>query len=92
MHKVQRSGCEVQRSGPASGQVGKGCSNNSTTTTTITDWTNKHDAAITATCVRAHEFLTNPYTSCSDCCIMLILVSGCGGGIYIYIHLLVIGG
>ena len=30
-----------------------------------------HDAAITTTCVRAHEFLTNPYTSCSDCCIML---------------------
>ena len=29
------------------------------------------DAAITATCVRAHVFLTNPYASCSDCCIVL---------------------
>ena len=29
-----------------------------------------HNAAITATCVRAHEFLTNPYASCSDCCIV----------------------
>ena len=27
-YKVQRSGCKVQRSGPASAQVGAGCSNN----------------------------------------------------------------
>ena len=30
-----------------------------------------HQRCCTATCVRAHKYLTNPYASCSDCCIML---------------------
>ena len=32
----------------------------------------QHNASITVTCVRAHKFLTNPYASCSDCCILLL--------------------
>ena len=68
-HKVQRSGCKVQRSGhkvqrsgPASALVGTGCSNNMQLQPppppTLQIWPTQHDAAITATCVRAHH---SPY-------------------------------
>ena len=59
-HKVQRPGCKVQRSGPASAQVGTVCNNNVTPTTTTTDQLRistgtggVHDAASIATCIRA---------------------------------------
>ena len=42
----------------------------------------QHDAAIAkATCVRAHKFLTNPYASCSDCCIVL----GCSWSVVVVV-------
>ena len=66
-HKVQRSGCKVQRSGhkvqrsgPAAALVGTGCSNNCNMQVqppppppTMQIWPTRHDAAITATCVKA---------------------------------------
>ena len=83
-HKVQRSACKVQssghkvqRSGPASVLVSTGCSNNmklqSPPHLTMQLWPAQHDAAISATCVRAHHWLYNPshHASCTDCCIML---------------------
>ena len=69
---------KVQRSGPASGQIGVGCSNSSCNDnhhTTDQIWTSTGavgvpDAAINATCVRAHHITsTCPHASCIDCCI-----------------------
>ena len=69
---MQRSGHKVQRSGPTSTQVSRGCSSNiqlqppppptRTNTAQCSNHCNLH---------KAHEFLTNPYASCSDCCIVL---------------------
>ena len=64
LHKVQRTGCKVKRSGhnvqrlgPASALAGMGCSNNmqlqSPPPLNMQIWSTQHDAAITATCVRA---------------------------------------
>ena len=73
--KVQRSRQKVQRSA-ASAQVGKGCSNNiqlqpppPPPTRTNTAQCSNH--SITATCVRVCKEFVCPYTSCSDCCILL---------------------
>ena len=63
-HKVQRSECKVQklghkvqRSGPASALVGTGCRNNMQLQPlpppTMQIWPVQHNAAISATCVRA---------------------------------------
>ena len=69
---------KVQRSGPASGQIGAGCSNSSRNdnhhTTdqirTSTGAVGVPDAAINATCVRAHHITsTCPNACCIDCCI-----------------------
>ena len=69
---------KVQRSGPASGQAGAGCSNSSCNynhhTTdqirTSTGTVGVPDAAINATCVRAcRGNMVSPHTSCIDCCI-----------------------
>ena len=69
---------KVQRSGPASGQIGAGCSNSSCNdnhhTTdqirTSTGAVGVPDAAINATCVRAHHITsTCPNACCIDCCI-----------------------
>ena len=68
-HKVHRSGCKVQRSGhkvqrsrPVSALVGTGCSNNMQLQPppppTMQTWPTQHDAAISATCMRAHH---SPY-------------------------------
>ena len=60
---MERSGCKAQRSGPASAQVGTGCSNNiqlhppppPTSLGFSTGAGAVHVAAINATCVRAHN-------------------------------------
>ena len=68
------------RSGPASVQVGVGCTNmqlQPPPTPTRPCRTSMHmsivgvtDAAINATCIRAHHLTTAcPYASCTDCCI-----------------------
>ena len=71
---------KVQRSGPASGQVGAGCSNSSyndnhhTTDQirTSTGAVGVPDAAINATCVRAcRGNMLSPHANCIDCCIRL---------------------
>ena len=62
----------MQRSGPASAQVGKGCSNNFNYNHHYHQpGPTQHDAAITAACVRVCKEFVCPYTSCSDCCIVL---------------------
>ena len=74
---------KVQRSGPASGQIGAGCSNSSCNNNhhtteqirTSTGAVGVPDAAINATCVRAHHItskcpnMVSPHASCIDCCI-----------------------
>ena len=69
---------KVQRSGPASGQIGAGCSNSSCNdnhqTTdqvrTTTGAVGVPDAAINTTCVRAHNITSTCPNACYiDCCI-----------------------
>ena len=58
-HKVQRSGCKVQRSGPAQNGMQQQHATPATATTDqlriSTSADGVHDAAIIATCVRAHN-------------------------------------
>ena len=68
-HKVHRSGQKVQRSGPASAQVSRYAA------TTINynhhhhrPGLKQHDAAITATCITAQEFLTQVALIAASCC------------------------